>query len=111
MKKIEAIISPAKLHDVKDELNMIGVTGATVAEVHNVARPGHTHLYRGAEYTVDTVPQVELEVVVPDELVHRVVATIREAVVTGNGDDGRIFVMPLDDVIRIRTGEHGPQAI
>ncbi|HEY2386356.1 MAG TPA: P-II family nitrogen regulator [Candidatus Binatia bacterium] len=111
MKKIEAIISPSRLHDVKDELAMIGVTGATVAEVHGVVRPGHVQLYRGAEYAIDTVPQVELEIVVPDELVSSVVATIRGIASADRNGDGRIFITPLEDVIRIRTGEHGLHAL
>jgi len=111
MKKIEAIISPSKLHDVKNELGLLGVTGATVAEVHGVERKGRVQLYRGAEYTVDTIPQVELEVVVSDDLVQSVVNTIRGVAATDPHGDGRIFITPLEDVIRIRTGEHGLAAI
>lgn len=111
MKKIEAIVSPAKLHDIKDELGLLGVTGATVAEVHGVARHARVQLYRGAEYTVDTVPQVEIEIVVADELVPNVVSAIRGIASTDRDGDGRIFITPLEDVIRIRTGEHGLAAI
>ena len=111
MKKIEAIISPSKLEEVKDELGSIGVTGATVAEVHGVAGHPRVELYRGAEYKVDMVPQVELEIIVPDDEVASVVATIRGAASTVRGEEGRIFILPLEDVIRIRTGEHGAAAL
>jgi nitrogen regulatory protein P-II 1 len=112
MKKIEAVISPFKLEEVKAELAAIGVNGLTVAEVHGVGRQrGHTELYRGAEYTIHAVPKVEIEVVVRDEQVPDVVATIREAARTGRIGDGKIFVLPVEDVVRIRTGERGASAI
>jgi nitrogen regulatory protein P-II 1 len=112
MKKIEAVISPFKLEEVKTHLHDTGVKGLTVAEVHGVGRQkGRTELYRGAEYTVHAVPKVEIEVVVRDDQVADVVATIREAARTGRIGDGKIFVLPVDDVVRIRTGERGAEAI
>jgi len=112
MKKIEAVISPFKLGEVKAQLHAIGVTGLTLAEVHGVGRQKRRkELYCGAEYTVHAVPKVEIELVVRDEQVADVVATIREAARTGRIGDGKIFVLPVDDVVRIRTGERGAEAI
>ncbi len=112
MKKVEAIIKPFKLEDVKDELNAIGVKGITVVEVKGFGRQkGHTELYRGAEYIVDFLPKIKLEIVVDDELVEQVVDVIEETARTGKIGDGKIFVTPVEEVIRIRTGERGPGAI
>ena len=112
MKRIEAIIKPFKLEDVKDELNRIGVKGITVTEVKGFGRQrGHTELYRGAEYIVDFLPKIKVEVVIPEELVEQVVEVIEEAARTGKIGDGKIFVTPVEEVIRIRTGERGPGAI
>jgi nitrogen regulatory protein P-II 1 len=112
MKKIEAIIKPFRLDDVKARLAAIGVQGLTVSEVKGHGRQrGHTELYRGAEYAVDFVPKVKLELVVDDEAVARVVDVIVTAARTGSIGDGKIFVVPLGDAIRIRTGEHGSGAV
>ncbi|HEY3374902.1 MAG TPA: P-II family nitrogen regulator [Candidatus Aquicultor sp.] len=112
MKKIEAIIKPFKLDEVKDALSGIGVNGLTVLEVQGFGRQkGHTEVYRGAEYNVDFVPKVKLEIMVDDRLAPQVVDTIMEVARTGKIGDGKIFVSPADDVIRIRTGERGPDAI
>ncbi|OGW01636.1 MAG: transcriptional regulator [Nitrospinae bacterium RIFCSPLOWO2_02_39_17] len=112
MKKIEAIIKPFKLDDVKDELNKAGVQGITVSEVKGFGRQkGHTELYRGAEYVVDFLPKVKLEVIVPDDIAEKVVQTIINTARTGRIGDGKIFVYPVEDVIRIRTGERGKDAI
>ena len=112
MKKIEAIIKPFKLDDVKDALHDVGVSGITVVEVKGFGRQkGHTELYRGAEYVVDFLPKVKLEVVVPDSLAERVVEAIASAAQTGRIGDGKIFVMPVDSVLRIRTGERNENAI
>jgi nitrogen regulatory protein P-II 1 len=112
MKKIEAIIKPFKLDDVKEALHGIGVQGLTVSEVKGFGRQkGHTELYRGAEYVVDFLPKLKLEVVVGDEISAQVIEVITEAAGTGRIGDGKIFVLPLDDVIRIRTGERGPDAV
>ncbi len=112
MKKIEAIIKPFKLEDVKDELNRIGVKGITVVEVKGFGRQkGHTELYRGAEYVVDFLPKIKLEIVVDEGLVEQVVEVIEETARTGKIGDGKIFVTPVEEVIRIRTGERGPGAI
>ncbi len=112
MKKIEAIIKPFKLEDVKDELNKIGIKGITVVEVKGFGRQkGHTELYRGAEYIVDFLPKIKLEIVVDDDLVEQVVEVIEETARTGKIGDGKIFVTPVEEVIRIRTGERGPGAI
>jgi nitrogen regulatory protein P-II 1 len=111
MKKIEAIIKPFKLEDVKDELNKIGIKGITVSEVKGFGRQkGHTELYRGAEYIVDFLPKVKLEIIVDNSLVEQVVEVIEETARTGKIGDGKIFVTPVDEVIRIRTGERGPRA-
>jgi nitrogen regulatory protein P-II 1 len=112
MKKIEAIIKPFKLDEVKDALSAIGVQGLTVTEVKGHGRQkGHTELYRGAEYQVDFLPKVRVEVVVSNELADRAVDAITQAANTGRIGDGKIFIIPLEDVIRIRTGEHGEAAI
>ena len=112
MKLIEAIVKPFKLDEVKDALNEIGIDGITVSEVKGFGRQkGHTELYRGAEYVVDFIPKVKLEIAVADELVAKVVETIENAARTGRIGDGKIFVLPLDEAVRIRTGEKGTDAI
>ena len=112
MKKVEAIIKPFKLDEVKESLSGIGVQGLTVSEVKGFGRQtGHTELYRGAEYVVDFLPKVKLEVIVPDDRVADVVEAIEKAAKTGRIGDGKIFVLPVDEIIRIRTGERGNDAI
>ncbi|MBP1751792.1 MAG: nitrogen regulatory protein [Geobacteraceae bacterium] len=112
MKLIEAIIKPFKLDEVKNALNEIGVMGITVSEVKGFGRQkGHTELYRGAEYIVDFIPKVKLEIAVSDEMVPKVLETIENAAKTGRIGDGKIFVMPLDEAVRIRTGEKGGEAL
>ncbi|MEK7845372.1 MAG: P-II family nitrogen regulator [Nitrospinota bacterium] len=112
MKKIEAIIKPFKLDEVKDELNKAGVQGITVSEVKGFGRQkGHTELYRGAEYVVDFLPKVKLEVIVSDDIAEKVMQTIINTARPGRIGDGKIFVYPVEDVIRIRTGERGKDAI
>ena len=112
MKKVEAIIKPFKLDDVKEALTAIGVIGMTVTEVRGFGRQkGHTELYRGAEYVVDFLPKVKLEIIVRDEQVAEVADTIEKAAKTGRIGDGKIFVLPVDEIIRIRTGERGGAAI
>ncbi len=112
MKKIEAIIKPFKLDAVKDELNAIGIQGMTVTEVKGFGRQkGHVELYRGAEYDIAFIPKVKLELVAADGLVGKVVKTIEEVAKTGKIGDGKIFVSPLEQIIRIRTGEIGDAAI
>ena len=112
MKKIEAIIKPFRLDDVKNELQAIGISGMTITEVKGHGRQkGHKEIYRGAEYNVDLIPKIKLELAVPAGLVDRVVETIMKTARTGKIGDGKIFIMPLDDVIRIRTGETGEGAI
>lgn len=112
MKKIEAIIKPFKLDEVKEALSEVGIQGLTASEVKGFGRQkGHTELYRGAEYVVDFLPKIKVEVVVPDELVNRAVDAIEKSAKTGRIGDGKIFVLPVDEVIRIRTGEHGEGAI
>jgi nitrogen regulatory protein P-II 1 len=112
MKMIEAIIKPFKLDEVKDALNEIGIEGITVSEVKGFGRQkGHTELYRGAEYVVDFIPKVKLEIAIPDELVAKVVETIQNTAKTGRIGDGKIFILPLDEALRIRTGEKGTDAI
>ena len=108
MKKVEAIIKPFKLDDVKEALTGIGVIGMTVTEVRGFGRQkGHTELYRGSEYTVDFLPKVKIEVVVPDPLVQKVVATITGPAKNGSIGDGKVFVLPVNESLRIRTGETG----
>jgi nitrogen regulatory protein P-II 1 len=112
MKKIEAIIKPFKLDDVKEKLAAIGVQGMTVSEVKGFGRQkGHTELYRGAEYVVDFLPKIKLEVAVDDDTVEKAVAAIVEAAHTDKIGDGKIFVLPIDEAVRIRTGERGPEAL
>ena len=112
MKKIEAIIKPFKLDDVKEALFEIGITGITVSEVKGHGRQqGHTELYRGAEYVVDFLPKIKIEIIVKEEEVERVIKTIIENARTGKIGDGKIFVMPVEKVIRIRTGEENEEAI
>ena len=112
MRKVEAVIKPFKLDEVKEALEKIGIQGMTVTEVKGFGRQkGHTELYRGAEYVVDFLPKIKLEVAVSDENVDKVVQAIVEAANTGRIGDGKIFVVPLEDVIRIRTGERGPEAV
>ena len=112
MKKIEAIIKPFKLDEVREALSDVGVTGLTVTEVKGFGRQkGHTELYRGAEYVVDFLPKIKLEIVVRDEIVERVIEAISQAANTGKIGDGKIFVLPLEEAIRIRTGERGPAAV
>ena len=112
MKKVEAIIKPFKLDDVKEALTAIGVIGMTVSEVRGFGRQkGHTELYRGGEYTVDFLPKIKIEVVVPDHLADKVTDVMTQAAKTGNIGDGKIFVHPVDSAIRIRTGERDESAI
>jgi len=112
MKKIEAVIKPFKLDEVKDALNAIGVQGITVTEVKGFGRQkGHTELYRGAEYVVDFLPKVKIEIIAADNLVSKIVSTIETSAKTGRIGDGKIFVTPVEEVIRIRTGERGEAAI
>ncbi len=112
MKKIEAIIKPFKLDEVKDALNEIGIHGMTVTEVKGFGRQkGHTELYRGAEYIVDFIPKIKLEIVAPDNLASKVVSTIEQVAKTGKIGDGKIFVSTVEEAIRIRTGEHGETAV
>ncbi len=112
MKKIEAIIKPFKLDDVKEGLNEIGITGMTIYEVKGHGRQkGHKEIYRGAEYVVDFIPKIKIELIVGADIVEQVVEKIRNSANTGKIGDGKIFVLPVDDVIRVRTGEHGKDAI
>lgn len=112
MKKVEAIIKPFKVDEVREALTALGVQGMTITEVKGFGRQkGHSELYRGAEYAVDFLPKVKIEIVCGDELVHPVVEAIERAAKTGRIGDGKIFIYPVDEVIRIRTGERGPDAI
>ena len=112
MKKVEAIIKPFKLDEVKQALSVVGIAGLTATEVKGFGRQkGHTELYRGAEYVVDFLPKVKVEVVVVDNLVGRVVDAVERAAKTGRIGDGKIFVVPVEEVIRIRTGERGEDAL
>ena len=112
MKKVEAVIKPFKLDEVKDALHEIGLQGLTVVEAKGFGRQkGHTELYRGAEYVIDFLPKVKIEVVVPDDQLDRVVEAIEGAARSGRIGDGKIFVTDIQDVIRIRTGERGPHAV
>ena len=112
MKKLEAIIKPFKLDEVKEALHEIGLQGMTVTEAKGFGRQkGHTELYRGAEYVVDFLPKVKIEVVLEDNLVERAIEAIQNAARTGRIGDGKIFVSPVEDVVRIRTGERGGDAI
>ena len=112
MKKIEAIIKPFKLDEVKEALHEVGLQGITVVEAKGFGRQkGHTELYRGAEYVVDFLPKVKLEIVVEDEMLDRAVEAIQNAAHTGRIGDGKIFIVPIQDAIRVRTGERGHEAI
>jgi len=112
MKKVEAIIKPFKLDEVKDQLNEMGIKGITVSEVKGFGRQkGHAELYRGAEYIVDFLPKIKLEIIISDDLVDDVINAITQSAQTGRIGDGKIFVTNLDDTIRIRTGERGDEAI
>jgi len=112
MKKVEAIIKPFKLDEVKDALNEIGIQGMTVTEVKGFGRQkGHVELYRGAEYDIAFIPKVKLEIVITDSVVDKVVSMLREKAATGKIGDGKIFVLPIENIIRIRTGEQGEAAV
>ena len=112
MKKIEAIIKPFKLEEVKDALSEIGVEGMTVSEVKGFGRQkGHTEIYRGSEYTVDFLPKVKLEIAVADEIVNKVLDAIVSASQTGKIGDGKVFILPIEEAVRIRTGEKGDTAL
>jgi nitrogen regulatory protein P-II 1 len=112
MKKIEAIIKPFKLDEVKNALNEIGIHGMTITDVKGFGRQkGHVEIYRGTEYEVNFLPKIKIEVVVPDSIIDKVMSTIIEKAKTGDIGDGKIFLYSLEDVVRIRTGEHGEAAI
>ncbi len=112
MKKLEAIIKPFKLDEVKEALHEVGIQGITITEAKGFGRQkGHTELYRGAEYVVDFLPKVKLEVIVDDDLVDPSIEAILGSAATGRIGDGKIFISPIEEVIRIRTGERGPDAI
>ena len=112
MKKVEAVIKPFKLDEVKEALHEVGVSGITVIEAKGFGRQkGHTELYRGAEYVVDFLPKVKIELIIEDDLVEKAVEAIRTSAQTGRIGDGKIFVSPIEDAIRIRTGERGDAAV
>ena len=112
MKKIEAIIKPFKLEEVKDALSEVGIEGMTVTEVKGFGRQkGHTEIYRGSEYTVDFLPKIKLELVIPDERAEAAVAAIAKSAKTGKIGDGKVFVSPVDEAVRIRTEERGESAV
>ncbi len=112
MKKIEAIIRPHLLENVKDALQTLGVQGMTISEIKGFGRQkGHTEVYRGSEYKVEFVPKIKIEVVVAEEIVEDAVAVLVKAARTGKFGDGKIFVIPVDEAVRIRTGEHGENAV
>jgi nitrogen regulatory protein PII len=112
MKKIEAVIKPFKLDDVRQALSDIGVQGMTITEVKGYGRQkGHKEVYRGAEYLVDFMPKIKLEIVVPTEMVEKVITTVRNAANTGKIGDGKIFVISLEQIVRVRTGERDKDAI
>jgi len=112
MKKIEAIVKPFKLDDVKEALNEIGIQGMTISEVKGYGRQkGHKEIYRGAEYVVDFIPKVKIEIIVDSDRADQVVAAIEKAANTGKIGDGKIFVFSIEEVIRVRTGERGKEAI
>ncbi|MDA1273418.1 MAG: P-II family nitrogen regulator [Verrucomicrobia bacterium] len=112
MKKVEAIIKPFKLEEVKDSLGEIGIEGMTVSEVKGFGRQkGHTEIYRGSEYTVDFLPKIKIELVLPDSQVEAAVSAIVKSAKTGKIGDGKIFVLPIDEAVRIRTEEKGEQAV
>ncbi len=112
MKKVEAIIKPFKMDEVKEKLTEIGIRGITITEVKGFGRQkGHTELYRGAEYVIDFIPKIKIEIVLPDEMVDDAIKVISEAAKTGRIGDGKIFVIPVESVVRIRTGETGENAL
>ena len=112
MKKVECIIQPGRLDEVREGLTEIGISGLTVTEVKGYGRQkGHTELYRGSEYTIDFIPKVKLEIVVSEDLVDQIIEKVIEKARTGRIGDGKIFVIPIEDVIRVRTGERGRYAI
>ena len=112
MKKIEAIIKPFKLDEVKNALHEVGITGMTVSEVKGFGRQkGHTEVYRGAEYVIDFLPKIKIEVVLDDAITERAVQAIQDSARTDKIGDGKIFVLPVEQAIRIRTGEQGPDAV
>ena len=112
MRKIEAIIKPFKLDDVKEALNNIGIKGMTISEVKGYGRQkGHKEIYRGAEYVVDFIPKIKLEIIIEATLADEVVECIRQAAYTGKIGDGKIFLLPVEEVVRVRTGEKGKEAI
>ncbi len=112
MKKIEAIIKPFKLDDVREALTEVGITGMTVSEVKGFGRQkGHTEIYRGAEYAVDFLPKIKLELVLPDEQVEQAIEVIMQAAGSGKIGDGKIFVLPVEEAVRIRTGERSDAAV
>ena len=112
MKKIEAIIKPFKLDEVKEALNNIGIQGMTISEVKGYGRQkGHKEIYSGAEYVVDFIPKIKIEIVANDDQADQVVDTLKESAKTGKIGDGKIFVMPIEEAIRVRTGEKGADAI
>jgi nitrogen regulatory protein P-II 1 len=112
MKKIEAIIKPFKLDEVKEALNGLGISGMTISEVKGYGRQkGHKEMYRGAEYSVDFNPKVKIELVVQADMVEKIVTTIAETAKTGKIGDGKIFILSVDDVVRVRTGERGQEAV
>ena len=112
MRKVEAIIKPFKLDEVKEALSGVGIQGMTVSEVKGFGRQkGHTELYRGAEYVVDFLPKIKIEIALPDELVDKAVQAIVEAANTGRIGDGKIFILPMEESVRIRTGERGNSAL
>ena len=112
MKKIEAIIKPFKLDELKEAFSAIGIHGMTVTEVKGFGRQkGHTEVYRGAEYVVDFIPKIKVEIVAADEQVEQILETILSAVNTGKIGDGKIFILPVEEVVRVRTGEKGKEAI
>jgi len=112
MKKIEAIIKPFKLDDVKEALNQIGVQGMTISDVKGYGRQkGHKEIYRGAEYVVDFIPKIKVEIVIEDDRVEKVMQTIQDAANTGKIGDGKIFVLAIEEAVRVRTGERGKDAI
>ncbi len=112
MKKVEAIIKPFKLDDVKEALNKIGIQGMTISEVKGYGRQkGHKEIYRGAEYVVDFIPKVKIEIVTDSDITDQVVETIQQAANTGKIGDGKIFILPVEDAVRVRTNEKGEDAI
>ena len=112
MKKLESIVRPEKLNDVKSALEALGINGMTISEIRGVGRQkGHTEYYRGSEYKVDFLPKVKIEVVIPDDVLNQAVGAIAEAAKTGKFGDGKVFVFPVEEAIRIRTGEVGKHAL